>query len=205
MKMKTIRVKNNLIGASKGELEKAKANEDALAASLGRLAFSTPSKSPAKRKSRFWFKMEEQPIVVSPQEMKKKKPQYIDQQIISRLEIYKQTSPKAFQRNIVAVREFFLNEVAPKTIAAAGGAGQAEEVLRRLLDTDIDESTAQRFAMMVNRAATLKMGQFVADYFGLPKEEISQIIGLAQPGQGFDLRHVLDRVEEINKQVKKLK
>lgn len=184
----------DIIGSTDEEL----AAEEALAASLSRLAYSVPDKK--NRRSRFWFKLD-QPAAVPAETMKPKVLEHIDSEIINRLAIYKGTSPAMFQGNIEAVREFFLNEVAPRTIAASGGTIQAAEVLKRLLDTEIDESTAQRFAQMVSRAATLTMGRFVASYFNLPEKYIDSVIGIQSTPLlgGFDLKHVLERVEQLDK------
>lgn len=175
--------------------------EDALAASLGRLAYSIPKK--VNRRSRFWFTMDAPVLSVSKEEMAPKKLEHIDSEIVDRLTLYQKTSPGIFQGNIEDVREFFLNEIAPKTLAVSGGTTQAAEVLRRLLDTDIDQSTAQRFTNMINRAATLRMAQFVVSYFGLDPKYVDAVIGLpanGQPSQGAaDLKFILEHLETTTK------
>ncbi len=152
--------------------------EDTLASRLSRVAYASPRKAPSKdRTSRFWFRMDHKELEVTKEMMRPKEVEHIDSQVVKRLSRYRKSSPADFQKYIVRVREFFLKEIAPRTIAASGGTAQATEVLTRLLDTDVDSSTVERFNMMLNRATTLKMAQFVANYFGLPSDSIHTIIG----------------------------
>lgn len=184
------------IGKSQSSLDL----EDALASSLGRLAYPVPKK--VNRRSRFWFTLED-PAPDSKEAMAPRQLQHIDSEIVERLAAYQLVSPKVFQANIEQVREFFLTEVAPKTLAVSGGTTQATEVLKRMLETDIDASTAQRFNNMVNRAATLKMAQFVATYFGLPLDHVDAIIGIGhQTQQQPDLRFILNHVDAVAKSMK---
>lgn len=169
-----------------GKTAAAQAMEDQLAISLSRLA--SPAAKRQGRTSRFWFKVPESrapkrktSIEVDIEKMRSdmlpRELEHIDSQVIDRLTEYKLESPAMYQSHIEEVREFFLKEIAPRTISAPGGAMQATEVLKRLLDTDVDESTVARFQNMLNRATTLKMAEFVATYFGLSKEHIPSIIG----------------------------
>ena len=179
---------NPVVGLSKEAL----AAEDTLAVRLSQLAYADPklsAKPQPGRKSKFWFQVEDNTLTVTKEAMRPRKLDHIDSQVDKRLKSYKKSSPKEFQNCIVAVREFFLNEIAPKTIAATGGTTQATEVIRRLLDTDVDPSTVDRFYTMLNRATTLKLAEFVVSYFGLPKEYMASIIGgkaQEQPPQGLD-------------------
>ncbi len=166
----------DVIGKSSAE----QASEDALAASLGRLAYAIPSKD--NRRSRFWFKLDTPPIEQIKEAMKPRELEHIDSEIVDRLEAYKAESPPILQKHIEDIREFFLTEIAPKTLATSGGTIQATEVVRRLLDTEVDGSTVSRFQNMVNRATTLKMAMFVCKYFGLPDSYLDSIVG-NQPSQ----------------------
>jgi hypothetical protein len=190
-----------------GKTAEAQAAEDALTISLSRLA--SPVEKAHGRRSRFWFKIKDIPaqpnhkgkasrtavqggkskkedgldIDEIKRSMLPKEMEHIDSQIVDRLDGYKAESPDIYQSHIIAVREFFLKEVAPRTLAASGGTMQATEVIRRLLDTDVDESTVARFQNMLNRATTLKMAEFIVEYFGLPREHLMSIIGSRPPEQ----------------------
>ena len=177
--------------------------EDALAVSLSRLAL--PAAKPVHRRSRFWFKVQESKVSKKRKDgevsikkireaMRPKELEHIDSQIVDRLGLYKKESPEVYQSHIEEVREFFLNEIAPRTVAAPGGALQATEVLTRLLDTEVDPSTVSRFQNMLNRATTLKMAEFVAQYFGLSKEHIPGIIGSRAEQPPMSTQAMLDMI-----------
>lgn len=173
---------------------KNKPPRDFLAESLERMAYVVPGAP--NRQSRFWFKLDSPREEVTKEVMKPKTLEHIDSDIVERLEEYKKNSPDLFKAKLEQVREFFLNDVAPLTIASSGGAIQAAEVLGRMLDTEIDASTAARFQQMVNRATTLKMAQFVATYFSLPPGCVDSIIGT--PVGPPDIRTVLNQIEASN-------
>ena len=156
--------------------------EDALASRLSQVAYAKPrAVAKENRTSRFWFRMDNRELEVTKEMMRPKEVEHIDSQVVARLRKYRKTSPELFQKHSVAVREFFLRELAPLTIAASGGTAQATEVLTRLLDTNVDPSTVERFNNMLNRATTLKMAQFVATYFDLPADSVHSIIGSKEP------------------------
>lgn len=189
-----------------GKTRQEQASEDALAASLGKLAYAIPSRD--NRRSRFWFKMEAPQLEVIKEAMRPKELEHIDSEIVSRLDAYRQESPPVLQKHIEEIREFFLQEIAPKTLAMSGGTTQATEVIRRLLDTDVDSSTVARFQNMVNRATTLRMAMFVCHYFGLPQTQVDNIIGIPQASPPDNLRALLGQVlnaqDKTSKQVTKL-
>jgi len=161
--------------------------EDAFTASLSNLAYSSErqalgykEKFAIPRKSRFWFtlntddaavqKMQEATVVAAAK-------QPIDAEVERRLALYRKEAPGQLQTKIAEIREFFLTEIAPRTLASSGGTIQATEVVQRLLETEVDQSIMSRFENMVNRAATLKLANFVLKYFDLPKSDIDAIIG----------------------------
>lgn len=186
-----------------GKTAAAQTAEDQLAISLSRLA--TPAAKRQGRTSRFWFKVPESRVPKRKSsvevdiekmraDMRPRELEHIDSQVIDRLTDYKQESPAMYQSHIEEVREFFLKEIAPRTISAPGGAMQATEVLKRLLDTDVDESTVARFQNMLNRATTLKMAEFVAKYFGLSSEHIPSIIGSRQEQQPPTMQAMMEMI-----------
>lgn len=160
-----------------GETEDLEA-DDALTVSLSRLAYSVPKQG--KRTSRFWFSMEDEEFEFVKKVMKPKQLEHIDSQIVDRLAIYKKDSPDIYQKHIENIREFFLKEIAPRTLSASGGTTQATEVIRRLLNTDVDDATVSRFQLMINRATTIKMAEFVVSYFGLSEKYLEGVLGVQQ-------------------------
>lgn len=173
---------NNLVGLGQSEMEQ----QDSFLASLSRIAVTQSAPAPSKtRKSRFWFKIDPvgEYVRESKKQLKPKELEHVDKDVEERLTTYRGELPPALNSNIKAVREFFLKEIAPLTMASSGGAMQSREVASRLLETEIDSAIFGRFENMVNRAAVIKMGLFVLDYFKLPADHYQALIG-AQPAQG---------------------
>jgi hypothetical protein len=109
--------------------------------------------------------------------MQPKAVEHIDAEVESRLLTYRKEMPDILRNKVEKVREFFLTEIAPLTLASGGGNSQSREVVQRLLDTDVDTAMFARFENMVNRAATIKMAEFTLEYFQLPKEYLQSILG----------------------------
>jgi hypothetical protein len=160
--------------------------EDAMLASLTNIAYSQKSvpanKLNATRNSKFWFKLETTNSIVEDRKYRlaPKEVEYIDAEVEGRLKSYRPQIGPMLQGNISVVREFFLTEIAPLTMASEGGTLQSKEVVQRLLDTEVDATLFSKFHTMVNKAANLKMAIFVASYFGLPESSISSLIGVEE-------------------------
>jgi hypothetical protein len=158
--------------------------EDTMLSSLTNIAYSDPSlqKRTESGKSRFWFVVESTAEMISRKQkrMEPKAIEHIDAEVEARLMTYKQELKPALKEKISRVREFFLTEIAPLTLASSGGSIQSREVVQRLLETDVDSAIFARFDNMVNRAAVLKLANFVASYFDLPDSQIPSLLGSTQ-------------------------
>ena len=204
---------NNLVGASQRELSA----QDQLLSSLTNLAYAVPKTTPARRKnrsSRFWFQIETTEALVkkNKKKLQAKAVEHIDQEVVQRSAEYKDELSPSLKDKISLIREFFLTEIAPITLAASGGTLQAREVAQRTLDIEIDSAMFSRFENMVNRAATLKLSQFVASLFNLPPEAASGLLGSpsAPPTAGNELNNLMSELKAMNsietrKEVKALK
>lgn len=166
-----------------GRPQAALDQEDAMLASLTNIAYSEKSlpsnKLNSTRNSRFWFKLESTQSIVDQRKVKlaPKEIEYIDAEVEGRLKTYRPQIGPLLQDNISIVREFFLTEIAPLTMASEGGTLQSKEVVQRLLDTEVDATLFSKFHTMVNKAANLKMAIFVASYFDLPESALSNLLG----------------------------
>jgi len=175
---------NKLVPVEQSELD----NADDLLASLSDIAYSTAPTKPVKeskaRKSRFFFKLSKS--FVEEVEAKKKvfvprQMVHIDHEVEKRLKDYKQEIPSELEANINKVREFFLQEIAPITMAAGAGASQAQEVVKRLVNSDIDGTQFEKFEKMMAKAVDIKMARFVARQLGMTKKEAAEILAEMKP------------------------
>lgn len=175
---------NALVPVSDEEM----AAEDALLASLTDIAYSTVAPKPTKqtkvRKSRFFFRLSKSfadELEAKKQEFVPKQLQHVDAEVEKRLKSYKQQVPAELAHNIDRVREFFLQEIAPVTMAAGAGANQALEVVRRLVKSDIDGTQFEKFERMMALAVDIKMARFVARELGMTKKEAEGILQAMKP------------------------
>ncbi len=186
-----------------GKNQKELDREDAILASLSNLAFPekqvVPKLPSGSRTSRFWFRVEtpRETVEKLKADMKPKTVTHIDRAVVERLAKYKAQAPKELKSHINEVREFFLTEIAPLTLAASGGALQAVEVVQRLLDTEVDMNIVSRLENMVNRAATLKMALFVLNYFKLPREHLESLLGSHGNPQDKLLQQLLQQIKAL--------
>ncbi len=173
---------------------------DALLASLSTLAFATTDKPQSKeleskskaviRKpkrdfdSRFFFKIEPSfaaEIQAKKKQFKPKALEHIDAEVEARLADYKNELPAELKANIELVREFFLKELAPLTLAGSAGTGQAQQVIQRLLGSPIQGDTFAKYEMMMKTASNIQTARFIARFIGLPKSYIPQILATLNP------------------------
>lgn len=200
-----------LVGKNQEELD----HEDQLLSALSNLAYSVeevPNPENAKRgnapvrTSRFWFRLETTSEMVAARKKKlaPKSVEHIDSEITDRLKTYEKELSPVLKDRIAQVREFFLTEIAPLTLATAGGAIQSRAVAERMLDTEVDSAIFARFENMVNRAATIKLGIFVLDYFGLPLTHFNDLVGATPHRGNSELSQVLEAINANNHFLRKL-
>lgn len=154
--------------------------------SIAELAYSDkkPSNLPTALstragRSRFFFIPTEsidEEIIRRKKQFEKPKMRHVDEEVQQRLKKYKKQAPKKFRTYIDEVREFFLLEIAPRTIAMDAGIEQARSVVGGLLKSDIDVSVFNRFERMMNAAVDLTMAEFIADLFKLTPEDARKML-----------------------------
>lgn len=176
---------NTLVPATTKELEGA----DQLLAALTDIAYATEptvkvKKRERKHRSRFFFRLTKSIADEVKDKQKQSKPKtrvHIDHEVEKRLSDYRQDMPSELEKNIAKVREFFLREIAPITLAAGAGSGQALEVVKRLVGTDIDGTQFDKFERMAAKAVDIKMARFICKQFGLGKAEAEDILEAMKP------------------------
>jgi len=184
---------------------------DELLAALSDIAYASPEveliKKSGKHKSKFFFQLDpsfSQATRLRAKTFKKKKIAHIDDHIIKRLKAYRKEVPDLLEPNITKVREFFLKEIAPRTLAGGPGMLQARDVVQRLLNTEIDGTQFDKFERMSHAAVSMVMAKFVAHYYGLPIDAATKIlIDIAPRQPSFIPVPVRDNHESVNKKDKK--
>lgn len=178
---KRVRPAADIIGISK---EEADSMDDTLS-SISELAYSSPKEqlppqlNTRSARSRFFFVPTESiDIAIKKRKKQFEKPKlhHVDDQIQRRLKKYKTEVPKKLKGNIDSVREFFLTEIAPRTVAMDAAIAQARGVVGGLLHTEVDATVFARFERMVNSAVDMKMASFVAKHFKLTHEDATKLL-----------------------------
>ena len=95
----------------------------------------------------------------------------------------KKTLPKLTQPNIKRVRQFFIEELAPLTMAVGAAVFQAKAVLKATTGEDPDPSAFANFERMAKSAVNLRMAQFLQDYLSLPAEAVSLLLESNSPAR----------------------
>lgn len=96
---------------------------------------------------------------------------------------YSEELPTTLQANIERVREFFLNDLGPLTLAVQAGTSQAREVVQRTLNAEIDNTQFAQFERMVATGSQLLMARYIAKYLGLPRSTVEALVSSIQPKQ----------------------
>lgn len=174
---------------------KQEEQDDELLASLTNIAYATPvqpveqqkeQQEKQTRKSRFFFTPTESFSAEVNKSKKASKKTHtaltvLDEEVETRQKTYSKELHAALKLNIESVREFFLNEIGPLTLAAQAGTVQASQVMQRVLNTEIDGQAFMQFERMVGKASTIKMARFIAKYLNLPVRTVEELLQVIQP------------------------
>jgi hypothetical protein len=107
-----------------------------------------------------------QKATVEPQ---KQAMQHIDQEVEDRLKTYEKELSATLEKNIEAVREFFLKEIDPLSLGIQGGTA------------GIDTEQFVQFEHMAKQARKIKMANFITGYMGLELSDAERIIDSLTP------------------------
>lgn len=146
-----------------------------------------------KHRSRFFFKptqsfaasVQDQKDALAPAEPLENENAEVD----ARVKSYLNELPISIQPNIEEVREFFIDAIAPKTLAVQAATAQALDVIQRTLNAAIDPKPFAQFERMVDQARLYKMAEFVATYMGLPKSSVAELVNSVEPKKEMMIFH----------------
>lgn len=145
-------------------------SDDAINLSLSSLSYSSKDKPQAKeftRNSRLWFRLDQKELTERKQAVAKKQLIHVDKEVEDRLPSFKKVIPTKVQEATTNIREFLLKEIAPITLGINPGVEQAQSVIQRGLEIELDGSVAPILNAMVKKAVSLKLAQYVARQFSL--------------------------------------
>ena len=150
-------------------------------------------KRPSNRTSEFWFNLEPDSFRerLAPRIL-----EHVDAQVRDRLKTYEPEIKPRISENIDRVREFFLTQLAPLTLAAHGGTQQARDVVQSMLESEVDSTLIDRFHSMSARAASLRLALFVLDYYGLPPEHLENLLSRTSSNDS-DLRQIMAAISSL--------
>lgn len=95
----------------------------------------------------------------------------LNEHIEKRSKEFKQGIAPSLAKRIDKVREYFLEELSPLTMAAQAGSDQAKEVLQVALDSEVEPAVLQHFETMMRYGVQIKMARFIAKYLNLKEDD----------------------------------
>lgn len=193
-------VSNHLMLSTKAEED----SKDDLLSALSTMAYALPTVTevprkkkkkklvtrnrtdpPPKRRSRFFYVPTDSIVEEVTERKQMTEPasglESVNAEVEKRVVSFSNELPPELQAHIEKVREFFVTEIAPKTLAVQGGTAQALDVVQRTINSAIDPSPFAQFERMVAQARLYKMASFVASYMGLPKSVEAALIESVTP------------------------
>lgn len=163
-------------------------DEDDLLSTLSEAAVAAPVIKPEVtklkiRKSKFFFKLSptESQLEKRVKQFKPKELVHIDDSIVNRSAAYAKELPVSLATNIDLIREFFLQELSPLTLAVNPGANQAIEVVQRTVGIAVDDTVIHQFERMFAKGVNIKMANYVTNYLGLDPIEAQTLLQVTVP------------------------
>jgi hypothetical protein len=168
------------------------ARQDAVLSGLTNMAYgggkkpmTRPVRNRREKNPFFYYRTESfseavgiQKATVEPQ---KQAMQHIDQEVEDRLKTYEKELPVTLEKNIEAVREFFLKDVDPLSLGIQGGTAQVHSLMTRIFPDGIDTEQFVQFIHMAKQARKIKMANFIAAYMGLDVSDAERIADSLTP------------------------
>jgi hypothetical protein len=129
---------------------------------------SEPEVTPkSKRRSRFFFKLPEDEMRELKALNAPKTVELDNAEFIAYAEALAVSLPPNVKLNLEKVRDFFIQEIAPLTLALSAGAEQAKAAIKVVTGSEVEPSTFQKFEKMAHLAVQLRMASFLEDYLAL--------------------------------------
>lgn len=148
----------------------------------------TPAIQPAiaQRRSRFFFILTEDDLAERKKAVAKKEVALVDEDL-NRMELKVRTElPLELEKNANKIRDFFLRELSPRTLAIETGLNQAITILKRN-GVDVDQSVPLMFLRMAQEGSAIRLSRFLETYLELPEGSARKLI--AKPKEAKPKEH----------------
>lgn len=147
---------------------------------------ATPVKAQApkpgrKFQSRFFYLDETTRYEKLKKAVKPKKPELENKELVALENSMGKTLTPSVKANITVVRDFFLEEIAPLTLALGAGSQQAQSLIKNFTGSPVEQSTFTKFDRMCHTAVCLRMADFLVTYMKLPAEAKPLLVEALKP------------------------
>lgn len=164
---------------------------DSLLQSLGQVAWAgTQVKKPTRKKpvatKRVRRDSKGRPMLPVAEEIRKQKElasksrrkvvDELEEDTATRVKTYNDELSQELRKNMVQVREFFLQELNPLILASSLGSAQARDVVQRLLNVNVDLEPYAHFDSLMRKAIKIKMRQFVSKFTKVTQADLQALI-----------------------------
>lgn len=153
----------------------------------------TQKKEKRRERSRFFFRLDDPVLQIKEEE------QPVNEALVKATDEVQHDLPARMVPLVDNVRSFFLNELAPLTLAGVTGAQQARKALSDALGTEVDASTEAKFRTLLSKATDIKLASYIKRYMSLSEEEAALLIDAIKPktpanlvlplGQPYENKH----------------
>ena len=157
-------------------------------------------------RSRFFFRpLNQDDLEVHRHQSAPPKIEYADQTLTRQIKAVKVDLPKDMASNIDTVRDFFVRELAPLTLALDPGSTQARDILKAVVGTEMSPEPFYRFENMASKAVLIRMAHFLEDYLGLPEGTADSLLHQPRsPAQASPQAETPDQEREPPRTLRKL-
>lgn len=155
---------------------------------------SSPAPPPKKSRSRFFFRVDKEDTINIREEDVP-----VNSDLVKATDDAQSSLPARMAPLVNDVRDFFVNELAPLTLAGITGAQQARAALAEVLGVEVDATTEVKFRSLLARAIDIKLASYVKNYMNLSEDEATLLLDTLKPRNPANLVLPLSGHENTNR------
>ena len=135
----------------------------------------------AGRKSRFFFMVHDESLAAHKESFKPPAVEHVDKAVVDHVKRVESKIPGLLSSNIEEIRQFFVDDLSPLTLAVGTGGDQAREVLKRVTGVEVSPEAFYRFEQMAHQAVLIRLSLFLEKFMGLPMGSASELMPKPTP------------------------